>query len=178
MNSVFQTFLDAGYKYNFRNGPNIITSEEQAMKEGVNCIGLMHLLIKRLFNVSLPQNLRVLEIYNDNLYFKTVDKADELQTGDILFLGREQLPDYINLYKPIYDENKNLINEKEGSDIIGDKHAGYHTVMYTGVKDEKATPLVIDIESTTNEVRVWTLKELMDNEKYRVLYKVKRLVVG
>ncbi|MFA6572488.1 MAG: hypothetical protein WCT77_14765 [Bacteroidota bacterium] len=176
MNKTFQSFLDASYRYNYQNGPNVITSEGQALKEGINCIGLMHLLVKRLFNISLPQNLRVLEIYNDNPYFKTVSETDELQMGDVLFLGREQLPDYINLYKPRYDEGKNLINEDEGKNIIGDKHAGYHTVMYTGERDENSTPLVIDIEKAADNVRIWILKELMKNEKYKVLYRIKRIV--
>lgn len=177
MNAVIQSFLDKGYIYNFQNGPNIITSEEQALEQGINCIGLMHLLIKRLFGITLPQNLRVLEIYNDNPYFKTVDKEEELQIGDIVFLGRKQLPEYIHLYKPQYDKQKNLINEDDGRTIIGDKHAGYHTVMYAGEKDKDGRQLFIDIEKATDEVKVWTLQELMANEKYEVLYRIKRLVV-
>ncbi len=177
MNLLFQSFLSKGYRYSFQNGPNIITSEDQASKLGINCIGLMHLLIKRLFGITLPQNLRVIEIYNENPYFRTVGKEEELRIGDIVFLGRKQLPEYIHLYKPQYDEQKNLINEDEGETMIGDKHAGYHTVMYTGGKDKDGEQLFIDIEKATGEVKIWTLKELMANEKYEVLYRIKRLIV-
>lgn len=177
MNSVFQAFLTSGFVYNYQNGPNVITSEEQALREGVNCIGLMHLLLKSLFNITLPLNLRVLEIYNDNPYFKTVNSLEDIKTGDILFLGRKDLPEYIGLYKPHFDEQKNLVNEDEGKEIVGDKHAGYHTVMFTGEKDDIGKPLVIDIQKATNNIKVWRLNELMANEKYEKLYKIKRVIV-
>lgn len=177
MNSVFQVFLDKGYKYNYRNGPNVISSQEQALKDGINCIGLMHLLIRELFGIRLPQNLRVLEIYNDNPYFKTIDKLEDIQMGDIIFLGRKQLPEYIFLYKPQYDKEKNLINEEEGRAAIGEKYAGYHTVMHTGDKDKNGNPLVIDIERIVDTVKVWSLNELMEEERYEVLYKIKRFII-
>jgi hypothetical protein len=177
MNVAFQSFLDQRYRYDYKNGPNIVTSEEQALQERINCIGLMHLLLKRLFNIKLPSNLRVLEIFDDNPYFKTVRSISELKLGDILFLGRKELPQYLKQYKPKYDENKKLINEMEGKEIIGDKYAGYHTVMSTGEKDTDGQPLVIDIQKDTDKVNVWSLKELMANEKYENLYKIKRVIV-
>ncbi|MBI4033109.1 MAG: hypothetical protein HY377_01130 [Candidatus Blackburnbacteria bacterium] len=177
MNSVFNQFLNKGFKYNFQNGPDVITSEEQALEQGVNCIGLMHLLLKALFDVKLPRNLRVLEIYNENPYFKTIASIDNLEMGDILFLGKRELSDYISQYIPQYDENKQLTNENEGSTIIGDKHAGYHTVMYVGEKDSEGFPLVIDIEKITDAVKVHSLERLMENPRYEVLYKIKRPTV-
>jgi len=176
MNSVYQNFLNKDFKYNFEKGPNVVTSESQAIKEGINCIGLMHLLLKQLFNVNIPGNLRVLEIFNQNPYFETLKSLDGLKTGDILFLGRKDLPEYISKYKPKYNEQGELVNEKEGEDIIGNKYAGYHTAMFTGEKTADNQPLVVDIQKATDKIKLWNLKELMKDEKYQVLYKIKRLI--
>lgn len=175
MRSVFQLFLDKGFTYNYQNGPNVIRTEEQALAEGVNCIGLMHLLLQQLFNVSLPNNLRVLEIFHDNPYFTSVTSLDDLQIGDILFLGRKSLPDYVHLYKPEYDRNGTLLNEEESNKIIGEKYAGLHTVMFTGERNSN-NPQVIDIQKAVGEVRIWALQDLMSNERYENLYGIKRLM--
>lgn len=176
MNKLFQVFLERGYAYNYQNGPNIITSEEQAVRDGINCIGLMHLLLIRLFKTKLPPNIRVLEIINDNPYFETVHELSEMEIGDILFLGRKELPEYTQSYVPKYDSNKTLLNEAEGNKMVGDRYAGYHTVMFTGEKNKEGNPIVIDIQKTTDKVQTWDLQELMKNEKYEKLYKTKRII--
>jgi hypothetical protein len=163
--------------YNYQKGPNVIVSEKQAVKEGINCIGLMHLLLKKLFNRTVPDNLRVLEIFHENPYFQTINTLKTIQMGDILFLGKIEISAYIYAYKPIFDRNKHLSNEQEGRNIIGKKYAGFHTAMFTGDRDIQGDPLIIDIQKETNKVRIWSLNELMSKEKYRKLYKIKRIII-
>src|ERR1700691_5786652 len=90
MNNVFKNYIDKPYRYVYQNGPDIITSKDQAFKEGLNCIALMHLLLKDIFKLELPSNVKGWEIFCDNPYFESIKSKEDLQTGDILFFGRKE----------------------------------------------------------------------------------------
>lgn len=175
MNSIFQSFLDKGYRYEYKNGPDIVTNEEQALYEGLNCITLIHLLIKKLFDITLPSHIRIVEIYKENPYFHTIQSIDELKIADVIFLGKKDLPEHLAQYVPRFDVHKNLLNEEEGKQIIGDKFAGHHIAMYIGEQDSSNDPLFIHIGSIDKTVSIWPLQKFLSREKYSVLYRIKRL---
>jgi hypothetical protein len=175
INKHITKYLNKSIYYNYSNGPEVISTYKDAVRFGINCIGLMHLLIHDVFEVTLPKYLRVLEIYHDNPFFHSVNGIETAILGDIIFLGRKILPIYINSYIPKYDHCAHLMNENEGKTIIGNQYAGFHTAMYCG-KDEDNQPLFIDIQKCTNEIKIWHLHELYSFEQYEVLYAIKRLI--
>lgn len=178
INKVFQLFLEKKYPYNYKNGPEIIRDKTQALSAGLNCIALMHLLIKELFEFKLPKNLRGWEMYSDNPFLIDVSLTADLKIGDILFFGKKNLPVTSLKYKPKYDSERNLINEQIGNDLIGDDYAGVHLAMYIGEKDTNTNPLLIHTGKIDNTVSVWPLSKFLSYEQYAVLHKTKRFNVS
>ncbi len=176
MNAVFKEFLDAGYEYNFGNGPDVIRTESQAKQLGLNCVTLTHLLIPRLFDIELPGNMRGWEMYCINPFFGDVARAEDMDLGDVLFFGRPTLPEYALQYSPVYDEYKELTNEEIGNNLIGQKYSGVHLAMNTGEADDTENPLLIHASKMEGTVVIWSLAKFLDLKQYSTIHAIKRTI--
>lgn len=174
MRAIFRSYIDKRFRYVFLNGPDAVTTRTQALSEGLNCITLVHLLLKDLFDVSLPANLKGWEMFCDNPYMDNVDSLTEMKMGDVVFFGRRELPDYAIAFSPSYDENGNMRNEKEGNAIIQNRYVGVHLTMYTGQKDIQGCPIFIHANKIDNTISIWSLVQFMANEKYTTVHGIKR----
>jgi hypothetical protein len=177
MNNIFIDFSSRGYKYSYKNSPITIRTEEKAFDQGLNCITLIHLLLKKLFTIELPNNILPWEMFCDNPYFTDVKSIKKIKTGDIFFFGRKELPEFTLTYIPKYDSKKNLLNADEGKRLIGDKYTGIHLAMFTGDFDKDGDPLLIHAGKIDMAVSIWSLKKFLSYEQYAVLHKTKRPVL-
>lgn len=62
-------FLDPAYVYRFTHGPDMVTTKEQALREGINCVSLAHFVVRELCDVRLPAKLMCSELHQDDQYF-------------------------------------------------------------------------------------------------------------
>ncbi len=185
MNCVFESYLESGLGYTFANGPDVIQTREDAAKKGLNCIALVHLLIRDLFDVELPKNLKSWEMFKDNPYFKDVDSTFSIKMGDIFFFGKSTLPSYAPFYKPIFNEDRELLNGSVGDMIIDGRYTGVHLAMYTGEDDGANDPLIIHSSKNVNlpdpnginSIAIWPLSDFVTHKNYAVVHAIKRLDV-
>jgi len=176
VNAVFGSFLKGGYAYNFANGPDVITTEAEAAQSGLNCIALIHLLIRRLYDMRLPGNVKGWEMYCDNPYFTQIPSLDDAKLGDVLFCGRQELPAYALAYHPTYNDQRELTNQEVGDKLIGQQYAGIHLAMYTGDKDDAGSPLLIHANKLEGTVAIWPLAKFTSLEQYATIHAVKRVI--
>jgi hypothetical protein len=177
MSKVFESYLNSGCVYSFANGPDVIRSREQAAQQGLNCIALMHLLIRELFDIELPDYLKGWEMYRDNPYLSKVPSMHDIKLGDMFFFGRDQLPSYAVQYAPQYDDKNELINRAAGDKLIGQQYAGVHLAMHTGEFNSAREPMLIHTNKIEGTIVIWPLARFLGLEQYSTIHAIKRVQI-
>jgi hypothetical protein len=54
MNKVFLRYLDPGFRYVKSQNPALVRCRDDALRDGLNCVALAHLVIRDLFGYVLP----------------------------------------------------------------------------------------------------------------------------
>lgn len=163
---IFQSYLDETYSYKYTNWPDVVSSQVQALREGLNCITLVHLLVERLFGEKLPKSLRSIELYQDVNYFDLVTNIDDVNLGDIIFVGKDGQKERLENFIPEYDNSGFLLNEPDLPKI--------HLALYTG-EGNTGDPLFIHANGVDKKVSLWPLSKFKDYERYSTIYAIKRL---
>ena len=53
-NEVFLRYLDPGFRYVRTQVPALVRTHEDALRDGLNCVALAHLVTRELFGYALP----------------------------------------------------------------------------------------------------------------------------
>jgi hypothetical protein len=130
---------------------------------GNNCVSLVHLGIKLLYGVELPENLGCAELYQDTEFFKPVENIENIQVGDLTWFGIENPsvpPENIEL---VHRPNGELVNWRD----FPVKHVG---ITY----DIQEEPQILHATHFAGTNVVWGLSAFAQHRRYKKLYKVSR----
>jgi hypothetical protein len=58
MDEVFSRYLDPAFRYVKSQSPARVRSRDDALRDGLNCVALAHLVIRDLFGYALPPGCR------------------------------------------------------------------------------------------------------------------------
>lgn len=136
--SEIEAFLNIPYC--FENGPSAPDKDD-----GLNCQALVHLFYKKVFGISLPEEMLSKEIYEDTTLFDFVDPEGELRRGDVFIFGKPEV-----------------------------NHKKLHLAVYIGEKDERGSPLLIHANTVDGKVSIWPRDKFSRNPGYEKTYAVKR----
>lgn len=159
MDHIYDRFL--GLPYDYGRGPDVVTDREQA-KSGLNCVALIHLIYKDVFNVFLDPSLRAIELYYPNDDFTDLPLDSQKVVGDIVFLSRDGIEDVLKTYRPEFDYSGNLLGK-----------CPFHLAMYIG-DNAKGERSFIHANCIDKNVGVWTESRIRSYIRYSTLFALKR----
>lgn len=140
----FGQYLDI--PYNFDNYPGVVREDSDA----INCISLIHRILRQEFWVNLPTGMWAREILQDeSLLLRTVTD-DKRVIGDIFVFGKKD----------------------PGNDPV------FHLAMHTGQADETGDPLLIHTTDLNGrKSTIWPMGRFLKHpsSRYEKLYAVKRV---
>jgi cell wall-associated NlpC family hydrolase len=166
MIKILEQYINPGYVYRFTHGPNVVDSRESALRQGINCVSLAHLALKDLFAVQLPSNLLCSELYNDRIYFRTIDRPTNLQVGDLVWFGVANPKITVDEFVPKYNDGE-LLNWPD--------FPVKHVAIYTGDQTESGEPLLLHSSASEGTNTVWALGRFTTHARYKELYGITRL---
>ena len=166
LHPAFQRFIEGDFHYRFASGPDVVQTPEQALEHGLNCVALVHLLLKALWGCHLPLDCQSIEMYYPNPHLQVVSSLQEMQMGDVIFVGRAGMQAALDAFVPRYDPTSRLTNWRE--------FPGLHLCVYTGLHDADGSPLFIHANGQDNGVAIWSLARIQQHPRYAVLYAIKR----
>lgn len=167
MHPIFESYLVKTYHYKFTNWPEIIHTQEQALKGGLNCITLVHILYVDLFEITLPEKFRSIELFQNTSYFDNISDTGELKQGDLFFFGKASEALVLKNFMTQYDKMNNLLNLSELPHI--------HLGVFTGEYTKNNNPLIIHANAIDKKVSIWPLNKFRNYEKYSSILLAKRL---
>ena len=159
MNEQLTRYLDPEFIYRFMQNPNVVRSEEDARKHGINCVSLAHLAIKNLFEYELPRDLLCAELYADTKHFERIEQLQDMQTGDLVWFGIEQPAIHPEEFVPRYDEQGKLINWSD--------FPVKHVAISTGEHNEDRDPLLLHSTYYEGTNVIWPLSRFSAYPKYK-----------
>lgn len=142
--STIQPFV--GLPYEKSNGPFLLHNENFDPKEGVNCQLLIHLLYRERLGIELPIGMWSKEIYEDNMFFESINKTISLREADIFVFTSE--------------DNKSDPTK-------------YHLTYFTGIIEDEQPLLIHANFLGTSEI--WPFERFIRLKRYRELVAIKRL---
>lgn len=166
LHPAFQHFAEGVFRYRFTSGPDVVQTPEQALEHGLNCVALAHLLLKALRGCHLPPQCQAIEMYSPNPHLQVVASLQEVQMGDVIFVGRAGMQAALDVFVPRYDAAGGLTNWRE--------FPGLHLCVYTGERDADDSPLFIHVNGQDDGVAVWSLARIQQHPRYAALYAIKR----
>jgi hypothetical protein len=113
LDEVFSRYLDPAFRYVWSQNPARVRSRQDALRDGLNCVALAHLVTRDLFGYTLPARLQSLELARDLAHFEPVPDADTMRVGDLVWFGVERPRVGLEEFVPRYDGDE-LMN---GSDV-------------------------------------------------------------
>lgn len=144
MKLELSSYLGLDYAYN--NHPGIVRTVDAAREQGLNCETLTHFILRDHLGIKLPEEMRAMEIFEDDASFKPVPSDAAYELGDIFFFGREN-----------EDDAKRL-----------------HLAVFTGNFDQTGDPLLIHANWHDRGVSIWPLGKFAEHKRYKELHTVKR----
>jgi hypothetical protein len=165
VDDVFLRYLDPAFRYVKSQNPALVRSRDDALRDGLNCVALAHLLIRDLFGCPLPAHLQAFELVRDHVYFDPVPDAGRLSAGDLVWLGlgdqRLRQEDFV----PQYD-GVELVN--------GGDFPVKHVAISTGTGD-RDDPLLLHASVADGTNAIWPLARFADHPRYGRIYALRRL---
>jgi hypothetical protein len=165
VNEVFLRYLDPAFRYVRSQVPALARSREDALREGLNCVALAHLVTRDLFGYTLPAWYQSLELVRDLAHFEPVPDQDRMQAGDLVWLGVDRpvvgLDEFVSRYRG--DE---LLN-------FGDFPVN-HVAICTGTRDD-GDHVLLHASTVDGTNALWPLRRFDDYDRYRRIYAIRRL---
>ncbi|ADP79988.1 hypothetical protein [Pseudofrankia inefficax] len=165
MDDVFRTYLDPAFRYEWSRGPARVASRAEALRGGLNCVALAHLVLQDLFGHRLPASLRSLEMFRDRAHFEPVPAQARPRAGDLVWFGVADPPVPPEEFVPRYRDGE-LLNFRD--------FAVNHVAIHTGdrVGDDF---LLLHASSTEGTNALWPLRRFADYPRYARTYGIRRL---
>lgn len=162
MDEVFARYLGPGFRWAYRQNPARVRSRDDALRDGVNCVALAHLVIRDLFGVTLPADLQTYELIGDQTYFEPVPGPEALRAGDLVWFGPERPGVRLEEFVPRFD----------GDDITNMRDFPVkHVAVCTGGASDPLLHASL-IEGTT---ALWPLERFGEYGKYGRIHTIRRL---
>jgi hypothetical protein len=165
VNEVFLRYLDPAFKYVRSQVPALVRSREDALREGLNCVALAHLVTRDLFGYTLPAWYQSLELVRDLAHFEAVADQDRMQPGDLVWLGADGPAARLDEFVPRYLGDE-LLN-------FGDFPVN-HVAICTGIRDH-GDHVLLHASTVDGTNALWPLRRFDDYDRYRRIYAIRRL---
>jgi hypothetical protein len=157
--------LDPGFRYVLTQVPARVRSREDALRDGLNCVALAHLVTRDLFGYTLPASYQSVELVRDLEHFEPVAGPGWMQEGDLVWLGVDRplvaLEDFIPRY--CGDE---LLNFNE--------FPVNHVAICTGMR-ENGDHVLLHASTVDRTNALWPLREFDHHDRYSRIYSIQRL---
>ena len=165
MDEVFSRYLDPAFRYVVSQNPARVRSRQDALRDGLNCVALAHLVTRDLFGYTLPARLQSLELSRDQAHFEAVPDPERMQVGDLVWFGVDQPRVGLDEFVPQYDGDE-LMN---GGDL-----PVKHVAICAGAGDD-GDRLLLHASSVDGTNALWPLKLFREYDRYRRIYAIRRL---
>jgi hypothetical protein len=166
MDEPFRSYLDPSFRYAHSQGPPRVRSRRDAVRGGVNCVALAHLVIRDLFGVELAPGLQSFELFSDRADFEPVPAWSRLQAGDLLWFGTDDPSVPLTAFTPRYLAG-DLVNFRD--------FPVNHVAICTGTQDATGDDLLLHASSADGTNSLWPTRKFLDYPRYQRLYKITRL---
>ena len=170
MSDVLDRYVDSSYTYRFTQGPGVVRTHEDALRDGINCVSLAHLALLDLFNYELPSELQCTEMFLDRQHFTDVRDISQHRLGDLFWFGVDDAVVEPTAFVPIYDDKGNLTNWKD--------FPIKHVAVATGRVDDSGDPLLLHSTHIEGTNSIWPMRKFGDYRRYRKLHGRRALPVG
>ncbi len=141
-----------------------MTSVEEALREGINCVSLAHLVIGEIYGVTLPQSYKCFEMFCDTEYF---EKDDEIIVGDLVWFGIKDANQRLKSFRPSL-KNGELTNWSD----CPVKHVGI--CVDDTMSSEQTILHATNVEKTN---ALWPLDAFARHRRYAEVCGVSRLKI-
>ena len=165
MDEVFSRYLDPAFRYVWSQNPARVRSRQDALRDGLNCVALAHLVTRDLFGYTLPARLQSLELARDLAHFEAVPDPERMRLGDLVWFGVDQPRVGLDEFVPQYDGDE-LVN---GADV-----PVKHVAICTGSRDASDS-LLLHASSVDGTNALWPLRRFSDYDRCRRIYVIRRL---
>jgi hypothetical protein len=165
VDEVFSRYLDPAFRYVWSQNPARVRSREDALRDGLNCVALAHLVTCDLFGYTLPARLQALELSRDLTHFEPVPGPERMRAGDLVWFGVDGPRAGLDEFVPQYDGDE-LVN---GSDV-----PVKHVAICTGSRDDRDS-LLLHASSVDGTNALWPLRRFGDYDRCRRIYAIRRL---
>jgi hypothetical protein len=165
MDEVFTRYLDPAFRYVRSQSPARVRSQDDALRDGLNCVALAHLVIRDLFGYVLPARLQALELVRDLAHFEPALDPERMRAGDLVWLGVDRPRAKLDEFVPQYDGDE-LAN--------GGDFPVKHVAVCTGTR-EGGDHLLLHASSADGTNALWPLRKFAGYDRYRRIYAIRRL---
>jgi len=165
MNQLFESYIDERFVYKFTQGPDVVRSRKDALRDGLNCVSLAHLVLREMFDYQLPSDLFCTEMFYDREHFADVDSTASARPGDLIWLGTDMPAVGIDDFVPEYN-GKELVNWSQ--------FPVNHVAIATG-KSADDDPLLLHSTHITGTNVIWPLGAFKAHKGHERVYGITRL---
>ena len=165
MNEVFLRYLDPAFRYVRSQVPALARSREDALREGLNCVALAHLVTRDLFGYTLPAWYQSLELVRDLAHFEAVPDQEGMQAGDLVWLGADRPLASLEEFVPRYRGHE----PPNGADF-----PATHVAICTGAR-AGADHLLLHASTVDGTSALWPLGKFGDYAGCRRIHAIRRL---
>lgn len=166
MSILRERYVDPQYVYRFTQGPDVVRSQEDAIRDGINCVSLAHLALRDLFQHELAPDLFCYELYSDDEQFESVGGVEEMIEGDLVWLGVARSGVSVADFVPEYSDGQ-LVNWSQCP--IN------HVAIAIGETDDRDEPLLLHASPSDGTNAVWPLSKFGQYSRYRKIHAITRL---
>jgi hypothetical protein len=165
VDKMFLRYVDPAFRYAMSQNPALVRSRDDALRDGLNCVALAHLVIRDLFDCVLPAHLQALELVRDLEHFELVPDPDHLRAGDLVWLGVD---------RP-HVEQEEFVPRYNGAELVnGGDFPVKHVAICTDAYDDD-DHLMLHASSADGTNALWPLRRFRDYDRYRRIYAIRRL---
>jgi hypothetical protein len=165
VDEVFSRYLDPVFRYVWSQNPARVRSREDALRGGLNCVALAHLVTRDLFGYTLPARLQCLELARDLEHFEPVQDPGRMKAGDLVFFGVDRPSVSLDEFVPQYGGDE-LANPGE----VPVKHVAI--CANDGDGDDR---LLLHASSADGTNALWPLRRFRDYDRLRRIHVIRRL---
>jgi hypothetical protein len=164
-NEVFLRYLDPGFRYVRTQVPARVRTREDALRDGLNCVALAHLVTRELFGYALPASYQSLELVRDLEHFEPVRGPDMMQAGDLVWLG---------VGRPLV-RLEDFIPEYCGDELLNfNDFPVNHVAICTGIR-KNGDHVLLHASTVDGTNALWPLPEFDHYDRYSRIYAIRRL---
>ncbi|MBO0837455.1 MAG: hypothetical protein J2P28_18370 [Actinobacteria bacterium] len=165
MDEVFSRYLDPAFRYVRFQSPARVRSRDDALRDGLNCVVLAHLVIRGLFGYALPTRLQALELVRDLAHFEPVPARGRRRAGDLVWFGVDRPRVEPGEFVPQYD----------GDELANGGDFPVKQVAVCADNRDDGDHLLLHASSADGNTILWPLRKFAGYDRYRRIYAVRRL---